>query len=145
MRTSGCQIITLTALPPTDNSETRMKQLFSIENALEAIASIIALAALLGVLQTFIIGKHFVIPTMILVPAILFGNFARFGLQGHRWAKHVLFWIFSLMAVHAFFALFWAVTPRAMLGNLFLPVYGAVFLVLATLCFLYAGRNKLFE
>lgn len=122
-----------------------MKKLFSLENSLEAIATLFALGAILGVLQTFIIGKHFVIPTMILVPAILFGNLARFGVKGEPWAKHTLFWIFSLMACHAFFALFWAATPREILGALFLPVYGLVFVVLTILCWLYAKKNGLFN
>ena len=111
-----------------------MKKLFSLENSLEAIAALVALGATLGVLQTFIIGKHFVIPTMILVFAVLFGNLARFGVKGERWAKHTLFWIFLMMACHAFFALFWAATPREILGNLFLPVYGIVFVALSGLC-----------
>ncbi len=67
-----------------------MKKLFSAENSLEAISALFAVAAGLGVLQTFIIGKHFVIPTMVLLLAIFFGNLARFGVQGQRWAKHML-------------------------------------------------------
>lgn len=121
-----------------------MRRFFSQENSLEAVAALFALGAILGVLQTFIIGKHFVIPTMILVPAILFGNLARFGTAGQRWAKHTLFWIFFLMACHAFFALFWAATPREILGGMFLPVYGLAFAVLSGLCGLYAKKNKLF-
>lgn len=121
-----------------------MKKLFSLENSLEAIAALFALGATLGVLQTFIIGKHFVIPTMILVFAVLFGNLARFGVRGERWAKHTLFWIFFLMACHAFFALFWAATPREILGGLFLPVYGVAFLVLTGLCWTYSKKNGLF-
>ncbi len=121
-----------------------MKNLFSVENSLEAIAALFALGATLGVLQTFIIGKHFVIPTMILVFAVLFGNLARFGVKGERWAKHTLFWIFFLMACHAFFALFWAATPREILGTLFLPVYGIAFLVLTGLCWTYSKKNALF-
>lgn len=122
-----------------------MKKLLSIENSLELVATLVTAGALLGVLQTFIIGKHFVIPTMILFLAIVFGNLARFGVNGERWAKHVLFWIFFLMTAHAFMALFWAATPRRLLGDAFLPVYGAAFLVLAVLCWLYAGRNRLFS
>jgi len=121
-----------------------MKRLVSAENSLEAVAVLFAIGAILGVLQTFIIGKHFVIPTMILVIAVLFGNLARFGLKGQRWAKHMLFWIFFLMACHAFFALFWAARPREILGELFLPVYGVAFLTLAVLCTAYAKKNKLF-
>ncbi len=121
-----------------------MKNLFSMENSLELVATLITIGALLGVLQTFIIGKHFVIPTMILFLAIVFGNLARFGLRGERWAKQLLFWIFFLATCHAFMALFWAKTPRELLGDAFLPVYGAVFVVLGVLCFLYARRHALF-
>ncbi len=120
-----------------------MKKLFSAENSLEAVAALFALGATLGVMQTFIIGRHFVIPTMILVIAVLFGNLARFGMQGQRWAKHTLFWIFFLMCCHTFFALFWAATPRALLGQMFLPVYGLVFIALAILCQSYWKKNAL--
>jgi hypothetical protein len=122
-----------------------MKKLFTTENSLEAVATLFTLGAVLGVLQTFIIGKHFVIPTMVLVIAVLFGNLARFGANGQRWAKHTLFWIFFLMACHAFFALFWAATPREILGNLFLPVYGVLFVVLSGLCWTYSRKNGLFS
>jgi len=123
-----------------------MKKLFSLGNSLEAIAALFALGAIPGVVQTFIIGKHFVIPTMILVLAVLFGNLARFGVQGQRWAKHVLFWIFLILTCHAFFALFWAAEarPGQLFGAAFYPVYGIFFVVLAILCWLYAKKNELF-
>jgi hypothetical protein len=122
-----------------------MKNLFSPKHSLEAAAAIITFAALLGVLQTFIIGKHFVIPTLILVLAVLFGNLARYGLRGERWAQQILFWIFLIATCHAFFALFWARTPREMLGGAFLYVYGAAFVILAILCWQYAKKNDLFN
>ncbi len=121
-----------------------MKKLFSLEHSLELLAWIVAIGALLGVLQTFIIGKHFVIPTLILFLAIFFGNLARFAMKGQIWARHVLFWIFFIAASHAFFALFWAKTPREMLGNAFVYVYGADFLILSFLSWQYAKRNSLF-
>lgn len=95
-------------------------------------------------MQSFIIGRHFVIPTMILFLAVLFGNLARFAMRGERWAKHVLFWIFFIAACHAFFALFWAKTPREMLGSAFYYVYGAHFVLLSFLSWQYAKRNELF-
>ena len=122
-----------------------MKKLFSLEHSLELVAAIVAVAALLGVLQTFIIGKHFIIPTMILTLAVLFGNLAKFGLRGHRWAQHVLFWIFFIATCHAFFALFWAKTPREILGDAFLYVYGTAFFILAVLCWQYGKKNELFR
>lgn len=121
-----------------------MKNLFSLKNSLELLAAIITTAALLGVLQSFLIGKHFVIPTMVLFIAILFGNLARFGLQGQRWAKHVLFWMFFLASCHLGFALFWAKTPREMLGQAFIYVYGAAFVIFSVLSWLYARHNGLF-
>ena len=123
-----------------------MSKLFSLDNALEALATLVALGAGLGVLQTFIIGKHFVIPTMALLLVIYFGNLARFGLKGERWAKHMLFWTFALMACHAFFALFWAAEarPGALFGAAFYPAYGGFLIVVGGLCFTYARRNRLF-
>jgi hypothetical protein len=120
-----------------------MKKLFSLEHSLELLAWLIAIAAMLGVLQSFIIGRHFVIPTMILVICVFFGNLARFAGQDHAWAKHMLFWIFFIAACHAFFALFWAQTPREILGGAFIYVYGADFLLLSVLCWQYAKRNRL--
>ena len=120
-----------------------MKNLLTLKHSLDLLAAIIAIAALLGVLQTFIIGKHFVIPTMVLVLAVFFGNLVRSSMRGERWAKHVLFWIFFIATCHAFFALFWAVTPRELLGDAFLFVYGAVFLIVGFLTWQYAKRNEL--
>jgi uncharacterized membrane protein len=122
-----------------------MRNLFSLKHSLELVAAIIAVAALLGVLQTFIIGKHFVIPTMVLALAVFFGNLARFGLRGERWAKHVLFWIFLIATCHTFFALFWARTPREILGEAFLYVYGAAFIILAILSWQYAKKNDILQ
>jgi hypothetical protein len=75
-----------------------MKKLFSLKHSLDLLAVIVAIAALLGVIQTFIIGKHFVIPTMVLVLVVVFGNLAGSSMRGERWAKHVLFWIFFIAA-----------------------------------------------
>jgi hypothetical protein len=121
-----------------------MKKLFSLDRSLELLAWIFTLTLIFGVLQTFIIGKHFVIPTIILVLAVIFGNLARFAMRGQKWAQHVLFWIFFVAACHAFFALFWAKTPREMLGAAFLYVYGAEFLIVSFLSWQYAKRNSLF-
>ena len=122
-----------------------MKKWFSLQYSLDTVAAIIAVAGLAGVLQTFIIGKHFVIPTMILAATILFANLARFGYRDNAFAKNVLLWFGVLVACHAFFALFWAKTPREILGAAFLPVYGSAFVVFALLSWQYARRNRLFE
>ena len=124
-----------------------MSQLFKLENSLDAVAALIAAGAALGVLQTFIIGKHFVIPTMVLLITIIFGNLARSGLRGDRWAKHILFWLFLLVSAHTFFALFWAgpARPGAFFGAAFYPLYGGVCLIFAFLCWQYARKNALFR
>ena len=122
-----------------------MKKLFSLDHSLEALAALVATGAALGVLQTFIIGKHFVIPTMVLLLVIFFGNLARFGMKGERWAKHLLLWIFLLMACHAFFALFWAADarPGQAFGAAFYPVYGGFLVIVGGLCASYSKRNEL--
>jgi len=122
-----------------------MKNLFSLKHSLDLLAMIVAIAALLGVLQSFIVGKHFDIPTMVLVLAVFFGNLARSSMRGEKWAKHVLFWIFFIATCHAFFALFWAVTPREILGDAFLFVYGAAFVILSFLTWQYAKKNKIMK
>lgn len=122
-----------------------MKELFSLKHSLDLAAAVVAGVALIGVLQTFIVGKHFVIPTLILVLAAIFGNLARFAFRGENWARHMLFWIFSIAACHAFFALFWAKTPRELLGDAFYYVYGAAFVVLAFASWQYAKRNQIFK
>jgi hypothetical protein len=123
-----------------------IKKLMSLEYSLETLAVLVALVAGLGVLQSFLIGKHFVIPTMILLLAVLFGNLARFGISGHRWAKHLLFWIFALLVCHAGFALVWAgdARPGQLFGRAFYPLYGGFAVIVGGLCASYAGRNRLF-
>jgi hypothetical protein len=123
-----------------------MRKLFSLEHSLEALAALVAIGAGLGVLQTFLIGKHFVIPTMVLLLVFFFGNLARFGMLGQRWAQHMLFWVFLLMVCHAFFALVWAgdLRPGQLFGAAFYPLYGGFMLIVGWLCLGYAKRNQLF-
>jgi hypothetical protein len=123
-----------------------MKKMLSLENSLEALATLISALAALAVLYNFVIGKHFVIPTMILLLVILFGNLARFGMRGKPWAKHMLFWIFTLMVCHTFFALFWTADarPGALFGAAFYPLYGGFFVIVGLLCWSYAKKNALF-
>ena len=128
----------------SDAKERSINSLFSFQHSLEAIAAAIALAGLLGVLQTFLIGKHFLIPTIILSAVLLFGNLAWWGMHGKKWAQYFLFWSTFLLTMHGFFALFWAKKYREILGGAFEPAFIVVVLVLALLCFQYAKRNKLF-
>ena len=122
-----------------------MNDAFSLKHSLDLIAALIAAIAALAVLQTFLIGKHYIIPTMILFWAVLFGNLARYGLKGYGWAKQILFWIFLIFVFHTFFALFFSVRYRELLGDAFEYVCGAVFLVFAFLVFDYARRNSIFR
>ena len=101
-----------------------MNKAFSLKYSLDTVAALLTVAGIAGVLQTFVIGKHFVIPTMLLAVTILIGNIARAGYRDNTLAKQVLFWLGVLLTCHAFFALFWAKTPREVLGTAFYPVYG---------------------
>ena len=118
-----------------------MNKKVSLQHSLDLIAAIVAFVAFLGVLQTFIIGKHFIIPTMILFFGVLFGNLARYGLQGRAWAKQILFWIFFIFTLHAFFALFWAKKYREIFGDSFEYVFGGVVIVFSFLLFKYVMEN----
>ena len=118
-----------------------MNKKVSLQHSLDLIAAIVASVAFLGVLQTFIIGKHFIIPTMILFFGVLFGNLARYGLQGRAWAKQILFWIFFIFTLHAFFALFWAKKYREIFGDSFEYVFGGVVIVFSFLLFKYVMEN----
>jgi uncharacterized membrane protein len=123
-----------------------MTRILTLEYSLEAVASVAALLALAGVLQTFLVGQHFVIPTMILMLVFFFGNLARFGYRDYRWAKHMLFWVCLLLVFHALFALVWAVDfrPGEIFGRAFYPLYGGFALIVGALCIGYARINRLF-
>ncbi len=122
-----------------------MSSKVSLENSLDLIAAVVAVAALFGVLQTFVIGKHIIIPTMILFFCIVFGNLARYGLRDKAWAKQVLFWIFFIFTWHLFFALFFAKKYREVLGGSFEPVFGVLLVVFAFLVIRYAQKNAIFR
>ena len=119
-----------------------MNKILSLKYSMETVAAMLAVGGLLGVLQTFIIGRHFVIPTVILAVTVLFANLARAGYRDNMLAKQVLFWFGFILTCHTFFALFWAKTPREMLESAFYPVYGSVFVVFAYLTWQYARRNS---
>lgn len=120
------------------------KKTLSLRYSMEFLASIFALLAVVGVLQTFIIGRHFIIPTMILIVAIILGNLARYGYRDQLWAKHLLFWFGVVVACHAFFALFWAKAYRTVLGSSFEFICTAMLLIMLFLVYQYARRNVLF-
>lgn len=118
---------------------------FSWQHSFDLIAALIAIFGVLGVLQTFIIGKHYLIPTMLLFWTVLFGNLARFGLRGLSWAKHVLFWLFFVFTCHLFFAIFFTQKYREVLGDAWEYVGTGLFVVFAVLCIQYARTNAIFQ
>lgn len=120
-----------------------MKRLLSPKYAFDHLAALIALAGSVGVLQTFIVGRHYLIPTMILAVTVLFGNLARYGYQDRPWAKHVLFWMGFVLAFHVFFALFWSVKYRAVLGGAFEYVFVPLAALLMFLVWQYTRLNGL--
>ncbi|MDZ7643446.1 MAG: hypothetical protein U5K76_03965 [Woeseiaceae bacterium] len=120
-----------------------MKKAFSLQYSLETLCALLALLAFAAVLQSFIIGKHFIIPTGWLTLALFLGNVARFGYRDAPWAKHVAFWLGVLLTCHWFMALFWAQALRRMLGGVFEPVALVITLVLAFLTWQYWRRNPL--
>jgi hypothetical protein len=121
-----------------------MNRLMSLKYTFDHLAAIAALACIAGVLQTFIIGKHYLIPTSILVLAVLFGNLARYGYRDQPWAKHLLYWIAVILNFHVFFALFWSVQYRKILGDAFEYVFAPLTVILVFLVWQYAKQNELF-
>lgn len=117
----------------------------SLAHGLDWLLAICAFAGFLAVLQTFIIGKHYIIPTVLLLPTVLLGNFAWYGLQQVKWAQHVNFWIGFIVTSHIFFAVFWAKTPREILGSAFEPIAILLTLLMLVLTWFYASKNQLFK
>jgi hypothetical protein len=119
-------------------------QRLSLSYSMEFIVSLFTLASIAGVVQTFVVGKHFIIPTVILTIGVILGNLAVYGYRGRPWAKHMLFWFGVIFTSHAFFALFWAKAYREMLGASFEYVCAAIVVIMALLTWQYARRNALF-
>jgi hypothetical protein len=120
-----------------------MNKRLSWTTSLDWLMGFVALFALIAVLQTFIIGKHYIIPSVLLTLSVLFGNLAWYALNGARWAKLLNFWCGALLTSHCFFALFWSVKYRAILGDYFEAVASVVTLLLFFTTFLYAKHNRL--
>ena len=119
-----------------------MSNTLSLRNTWDLIAILIAIATfLLAAISEFYIGQHYMRPTMVLLFTVLFGNLARHGLRGERWAKHILFWFGFLMSCMAFMGIFFAQRPKELLGDLFLPVWIAMFLLVAWLTWQYKRSN----
>jgi hypothetical protein len=117
----------------------------TLSYGLDWLMAVFALLASLAVLQTFIIGKHFIIPTVLLIITVFIGNLAWFGLKQVKWAQYINFWCGFVLTSHCFFALFWAKKYRELLGDLFEPVAVVITVVLLALTWFYARKNQLFS
>ena len=93
---------------------------------------------------SFIIGKHYIIPTILLVITIILGNLAWYSLQKVRWAQYINFWIGFVVTCHLFFGIFWAKTPRKIVGDWFEPVAIALTVIMLAFTWTYLRRNQLF-
>lgn len=122
-----------------------MKDYFSMRYAYELLFTLISIAALLAVFETFVIGKHYIIPSGILVVAVLCGNLAWWGFQNKAWAKYLLFWSGFVFTCHAFFALFFSVKYRELLGSYFEVTCTAIVVIFAFITLQYARKNLLFQ
>jgi hypothetical protein len=122
-----------------------MSNRFSLRYTFDLLFALATGIAGLAVLQTFIIGQHYIIPSGILAAAILTGNLAWWGLKDQPWAKYTLFWIGFLFTCHLFFALFFSVRYRELLGDAFEIVCSGAFILFAYLSIQYARLNHLFK
>lgn len=121
-----------------------MKSCFSLKNTFELMLALATLGLLLAVLQSFVIGRHYIIPTGQLGMAIVLGNIAWYGFSGQIWAKLLLFWSGVLLCGHLLFALFWSKAYRDILGVAFEPVCLLLLVLFVWLTVQYKRRNHLF-
>ncbi|MEH6712512.1 MAG: hypothetical protein V7733_14940 [Paraglaciecola polaris] len=121
-----------------------MKKSLSWANSLDWFMALLALVAGLAVLQTFVVGKHYIIPSILLVVTVLLGNLAWYGLSRTNWAKRVNFWCGFLLTAHGLFALFWSKRYREVLGDQFEVICLALTLLFFGLTWMYAKQNRLF-
>lgn len=121
-----------------------MQKKLSLHNTLDWLMAVFSLMGALVVLQTFVIGKHYIIPSVLLGVTVLLGNLAWFGLTKAKWAIMVNFWCGFLLSAHCFFALFWSVKYRILLGEQFELVFVPLTLLLVAITWLYAKHNRLF-
>jgi len=117
----------------------------SLRYSFDWLFALAAAAAAAAVLQTFVVGRHYIIPSVILTLAVLLGNVACYGFRDRAWAKVVLFWCGFLATAHFFMALFFSKKYRELLGGAFEPVCVAVVIVLALLTWQYARQNRIFR
>jgi hypothetical protein len=122
-----------------------MRNKLSLRYSFELIFAAITIAGIVATLDTFVVGRHYIIPSGILAATVLTGNLAWWGFRDAAWAKYVLFWTGFLFTGHALFALFFSKRYREILGGYFEPVCSIVVLLLALLVWQYARRNALFR
>jgi hypothetical protein len=122
-----------------------MKSCISLKNTYELILALATLGLLLAVLQSFVIGRHYIIPTTQLAMAMVLGNLAWYGFRGQLWVKLLLFWSGVLLCCHLFFALFWSKAYRDILGVAFEPVCLLLLILFVWLTVQYKRRNQLFS
>ena len=122
-----------------------MPSWLNLSNGLALLLAVLAVVFLAAALGTFVIGRHYLIPTFWLLLAMLAGNFARHALAGARWAREVVFWCGVLASSTLFMGLFFAQKPKVLLGPAFLPVWGLAFLAVAFLTFVHARRGGLVD
>ncbi|MFT4939753.1 MAG: hypothetical protein ACI88A_002798 [Paraglaciecola sp.] len=121
-----------------------MQKKFLLDTSLDWLMAFFTFLGILAVLQTFMIGKHYIIPSVLLVVTVILGNLAWFGLRRAKWANLINFWCGFLLTAHCFFALFWSVKYREILGEKFEFVFVPLTLLLFFLILMYAKHNKLF-
>ena len=121
-----------------------MKKYITLNHSLDLIVSLIVTIGILLVGQTFIIGQHYIIPTGFLILSVILGNLAYYGFKENRSAKKILFWSFFTFTLHLFFALFFSVKYRAVLGSYFEPLCIINIVIFSYLLIQYAKKNRLF-
>jgi hypothetical protein len=117
----------------------------ALQYGLDWLIATFSAIATVAVLHTFIIGKHFIIPTILLMAAVFFGNLAWYGFKQVKWAQYLNFWCGFLLTNHCFYALFWAKKYREILGSTFEPIAVMLTLSLFGLTWFYASKNQLFN
>jgi hypothetical protein len=120
-----------------------LRGLFSLENAFDLLFAALAVLAGVAVLQTFLIGRHYIIPSLILALALLLAIWPGTDCAARCGPNGSMFWAGVLTTAHLLFALFWAQRYRELLGSAFEPVCVVLILLLGYLTWQYARRNRL--
>ena len=115
-----------------------MKEKLTLNYTLEWITLAASCMVFLAVIYTFVIGKHYVIPTALLGGAVVLANLGYYGIHDKLWARGLFFWLAVMICAHTFFALFWAKAPRELLGQYFVPVYAVACLFFGYLAWVYS-------